>query len=274
MNSGEGQVQTFREDIRDFLKTLVWILNYLRRRVIYLIITGILGVTGAGIFLFLSPKQYVATIQISQINPTLISGYENFLLTYDLKSFAERVKFPTSFSQNQIEACGLAGHDNPGIILSDRIKLRFVTDGLIEFIIAGDSIKKVEACAGSLVDLINSIQSREKTALLAGATAILAGEEENFEKSKNLLRNSGKLEMKTQDHLIVEIKMNNLANKINLLSTFISINSSAKNTFTAISVNPNPVYPKKNYALILGLFLSLFIAIMRDIILYSLSDAS
>lgn len=270
MNRSEGQAETIRGDIREFVKTLAWILSYLRRRFIYLIIAGVLGASVAGIFLFLTPKQYVTTINFFEISPVITSSRGDNFLSHDIKSSIERLKLPSSYTQSQIEACGLGGYENSAVILSKHIKIRNITNKLFEVTVTGNSSKKSETCASSLVDLINAFESKNIAVTIEKVKAQLASTEEALNKYQNILSSNQKFAMNTQATQSILVQINSLVYKISHLKDIIYINSLTAPFSAAIFVDPTPVYPQKSIALVLGLFLGFMMAFIRDIILYCL----
>jgi hypothetical protein len=224
--------------------------------------------------LFLTPKQYVATINFLDLSPTLSNHEGNYLLSSDLKSSIERLKLPSSYTQRQIEACGLGGYENSAAILSKHIKISNITDKLFEVKVTRNSVKISETCAVSLVDLIDTLQSKSNANNIEKMKIQLATYEESLNKYNNIFSINHKFETNTQATNSILTNMNTLVNQISFLTRMISINTLVKPFSASIFVDPIPVYPQKSFALVLGLFLAFMMAVIRDIILHCLSAPS
>lgn len=228
-------------------------------------VAGVLGIVGATAFLWVTPNQYQATAQIqmaqisatnNSINPLGVNIEEPNLLM-------ARLKLPSTYSNQEIKACGLEWSRKPSENLANAAKFSAVNGvgSLIELKINRDSKEVAVACVQSIFENIKASQNQIIKPYIEEAKILLIKYQDRLSNIQSLV---SRVDNKPEAPLFAvylihyeEVKF--LTEEIQRLNTFIVTAKKRQAKLVApIYVSDKPVSPKKKNSLIQGLLAGLF----------------
>ena len=257
--------QSFNTSYEDEI-SLKDIIDFLIKSWKTIVTPGLLGVLVSGADLIVTPNQYQATaqIQMAQIgtsnntNPLGVNVEEpNLLLA--------RLKLPTTYSVDVINACGFNDSKTPAEDLLQVAKFQTVSNvgSMIELKINSDSKKVAISCAQALFESIKTSQNQIIKPYVEESKALLIKYEARLAISQSLVARADKSGVALSAVYLAnrdEVKF--LTEEIFRLNAFL-ITADARQT-TLIS----PIYaadtplPKKKKSLIVGLIAGLFLGLL------------
>lgn len=236
-----------------------------------IILTGLLGLVGSVIYLWITPNQYQATaqIQMAQISSNNSSNNNTIPLTVNVEDpnlLMVRLNFPTTYSDLEIKACGLESSTAPAEALAATAKFSAVkgVGSIIELKINRDSKEIAIACAQSIFENIKSSQNQIIEPYLAEAKTLLVRYQDRLTNSQSLVSRVDKSGAALSAAYLAnrdEVKF--LTEEILRLNTFITVADSRQAKLVSpIYASEYPVAPNKRMALIAGLFVGLFLGLL------------
>ena len=170
--------------------SLIDILRFLKGACKTILVFGILGIAAAFANLAITPKQYEASAKIvmaqigaaNYLSPLGINIEEPALLI-------ARLATPTSFTDQEIAACGFEGRPEAGAALAKAIKL-VPPKGLanvIELKIVSQSPQLAMQCAGAIFELIKTTQNQLIIPYIEEAKLKLADDERSLASAKDVV---------------------------------------------------------------------------------------
>jgi LPS O-antigen subunit length determinant protein (WzzB/FepE family) len=229
----------------------------------------LLGILGATLYLWITPKQYEARAQIvmAQIS-TANNNNNNSPLGINIEEPAlliSRLSIPTSYTPETLVACGLQDQANPALALS-LIKLTIPKGvaNLVELKTFGGSQQVAQDCALAVFDLIKTTQAQIVAPYIEEAKIKLADNQERLQKAKEVVTRSDKSgAAMSASYLSTRDEIRYLLDEITALKNVVSSNQNRTTRMVApIYLSDMPIAPKKHNILAAGLFCGLFLGLL------------
>lgn len=238
-----------------------------------IMLIGLLGLVGSIAYLWGTPSQYQATaqIQVAQISANNNSSNNNNtnplgVNIEDLNLLMARLKLPTTYSDQEIKACGFESAKAPSEALVVAAKFSLVKDvgSMIELKINRENKKTAIACAQSLFEKIKSSQKEIIKPYIEEARTLLIKHQDRLTNSQAFISRADKSGAALSAAYLAnrdEVKF--LSEEILRLNTFIATAETRQAKLVSpIYASNTPVSPNKGMALISGLFAGLFLGIL------------
>jgi capsular polysaccharide biosynthesis protein len=235
--------------------------------------TGLLGIVGSTVYLWVTPNQYQATaqIQMAQISANNNNNNNNNINPLgvnieDPNLLIARLKLPTSYLAKEVKACGFEDIKAPSEALANAAKFAVVkgVGSLIELKINSDSKEVAIACAEALFENIKTSQNVIIKPFIEEAKNLLIKYQDSLIVSQSLISRADKSGAALSAAYLAnrdEVKF--LSEEILRLNTFIaSADSRQTKLVSPIYASDIPVAPKKRTILITGLFGGLFFGLL------------
>jgi capsular polysaccharide biosynthesis protein len=232
-----------------------------------IILTGLLGLVGSIAYLWVTPNQYQATaqIQMAQIsannntNPLGVNIEDpNFLMA--------RLKLPTTYSAQEIKACGFESSANPSETLAASANFSAVkgVGSMIELKINRDNKETAIACAKSLFENIKASQNEIIKPYTEEAKTLLVKYQDRLTNSQSLVSRADKSGAAlSATYLANRDEVKFLTEEILRLNIFITTSETRQAKLVSpVYASDVPAAPKKKIALIAGLFAGLFLGLL------------
>ncbi len=234
-----------------------------------IIATGILGVAAALTFVMVTPSQYEATAQI-QMAQISISNNNN---TNPLGSNVElpslliaRHQVPSTYTEDEIKACGLEGKKMPQESLSKLAKFTPVkgVDSIVELKIRLESKEGALACAQALFANVKESQSLIIKPYIEEAKSLLAKYQVRLQETQALVAKADKSgSALSAAYLANRDEVKFLTDESIRLNALITSGDARQTKLVApVYVSDLPVFPKKSVSLVVGLLAGLFVGLL------------
>ena len=266
--------------------SLLDILRFLKSAHKTILIFGVIGIALSIAYLAITPKQYEATAQIAMaqigaannnnnnLNPLGINIEEPALLIARLSS-------PTSFTQEEIAACGFEGKRDGAAALAKAIKIAPAkgVPNIVELKTFGASPEAAKGCANAIFDFTKKTQAQIVAPYIEEAKIKLADDEQRINRAKELVSRSDKGgSAMSAAYLSTRDEIRYLLDEMTYLKNILASNQNRVTRLIApIYASDAPISPKKRIALagglFAGLFLGLLIALARQMISRLKSEA-
>ena len=257
----------FNKNIEDEI-SLKDIVDFLVESWKAIVLTGILGLVVSIAYLWVAPNQYEATaqIQMAQISANNINTNPLGVNIEEPNLLMARLKLPTTYSAEEIKACGFESSAAPSEALVSAAKFSTVkgAGSMIELKINRDNKEAAIACAQSLFENIKASQNEIIKPYTEEAKTLLVKYQDRLTNSQSLISQADKSGAALSAAYLAnrdEVKF--LTEEILRLNTFITIaNTRQAKLVSPIYVSDFPVGPKKKIVLIAGLFAGLFLGFL------------
>ncbi len=246
-----------RKDIIDFLveswKTII--------------LTGFLGLVGSITYLWVTPSQYQATaqVQMAQISANK-NNYPLGVNIEDINLLMARLKFPSTYSTQEIKACGFESSTTSAENLVTAAKFSAVkgVESIIELKINRDNRETAIACLQSLFEKIKASQNEIIKPYIEEAKTLLIKYQDRLTNAQSLVSRIDKSEAALSAAYLAnrdEVKF--LTEEILRLDTFIATSDARQSKLiTPIYASRSPVFPNKKLSLTIGLMIGLFLGLI------------
>ncbi len=237
-----------------------------------IIATGMLGAAAALAFVMLTPSQYEATAQI-QMAQISISNNNNNNNTNPLGSNVEppslliaRHQVPSTYTEDEIKACGLEGKKMPQESLSKLAKFTPVkgVDSIVELKIRLESKEGALACAQALFANVKESQSLIIKPYIEEAKSLLAKYQVRLQETQALVAKADKSgSALSAAYLANRDEVKFLTDESIRLNALITSGDARQTKLVApVYVSDLPVFPKKSVSLVVGLLAGLFVGLL------------
>lgn len=259
---GKNQISTLPGDI-----SFGDILRFLKISYKTIVMTGVVGLAFAVTYLLVTPKRYEAVAQIAMaqivspknnLNPAGINVEEPNLLI-------ARLSQPTSFPAQVLESCDVEEGENAAVTLAKSTKLvpaKGVVN-IVELKAFGKSPEVALTCARAIFELIKTTQAQIVAPYIDEAKVMLQDNEERLAKAQDLITKAdksgsaiGATYLSTRDYIRF------LLDEIAFQKIFINNENRSARLITPIYASNNPVSPKRQVALAIGLFGGLLLGLI------------
>jgi capsular polysaccharide biosynthesis protein len=234
-----------------------------------IILTGLLGLVGSIAYLWVTPNQYQATAQIQMAQISANSNNNTNPLGVNIEDpnlLMARLKLPTTYSAQEIKACGFESSATPSETLAASAKFSAVkgVGSMIELKINRDNKETAIACAKSLFENIKASQNEIIKPYIDEAKTLLVKYQDRLTNSQSLVSRADKSGAALSAAYLAnrdEVKF--LTEEILRLNTLITTADTRQAKLVSpIYASDAPVAPKKSIALIAGLFAGLFLGLL------------
>jgi LPS O-antigen subunit length determinant protein (WzzB/FepE family) len=258
----------FNSNIEDEI-SLKDIVDFLIESWKVIILTGLLGLLGSIAYLWMTPNQYQATAQIQMAQISANNNNNTNPLGVNIEEpnlLMARLKLPTTYSAQEIKACGFESSAAPSEALVTAAKFSIVkgVGSMIELRINRDNKETSIACAQSLFENIKVSQNEIIKPYIEEAKTLLVKYQDRLTNSQSLVFRADKSGAALSAAYLAnrdEVKF--LTEEILRLNTFITTADTRQAKLVSpIYVSDVPVAPKKKIALIAGLFAGLFLGLL------------
>jgi capsular polysaccharide biosynthesis protein len=229
--------------------------------------TGLVGLLGAVVFIAITPSQYEATaqIQMMQISPNNNSNPLGVNVE-DPNLLMARLKLPSSYTEDEIKACGLQDLKLPAESLANTAKLSPVkgVGSIVELKIRLESKDQAVSCAQSLFENIRDSQNKIMKPYIEEAKALLTKYQARLAEAQSLVARADKSgSALSAAYLANRDEVKFLTDESIRLNTFITSGDARQAKLVApIYASDIPVFPKKKISLLVGLLAGLFLGIL------------
>lgn len=222
----------------------------------------VLGVAGAGIYLWAVPKQFEASAQIKMAQIANVNNNNINPLGINIEepqALIARMALPTSYPKETIAPCGLADQKDADAQLAKKVKLSIPkgVGGTVDLKIRDASKEIAEACANAVYQLIKSSQAQLVAPYIDEASKKLKIEEERLGRATQVIAKADRSGAAlSAAYLATRDEIRYLLDQISNLQSIITGNESRAAHLTApIYIKEEPVFPQKLNSLVVGLLL-------------------
>jgi capsular polysaccharide biosynthesis protein len=228
-----------------------------------ILVTGVLGVLGAGAYIAVTPNLYEATaqIQMAQLSTGGIAGTN----LEDPTLLIARMKLPSSYDQTSIEACGYQDKKSPAEDLARMVKPSLSKGTqMVEIKVTTFSQEHATQCAQSIFEKIKQSQKLIADPILEEAKAKLARYSARLQEAQMFIVRSDKSgSSMSAAYLSTRDEVKYLTDETIRLNDLIISGSSRQTKLVSPIYSPeNKVSPKRAIALIAGLMGGLFLGLV------------
>ncbi len=233
-----------------------------------IIATGILGVAAALTFVMVTPSQYEATAQIQMAQISISNNNTNPLgSNVELPSLLiARHQVPSTYTEDEIKACGLEGKKMPQESLSKLAKFTPVkgVDSIVELKIRLESKEGALACAQALFANVKESQSLIIKPYIEEAKSLLAKYQVRLQETQALVAKADKSgSALSAAYLANRDEVKFLTDESIRLNALITSGDARQTKLVApVYVSDLPVFPKKSVSLVVGLLAGLFVGLL------------
>ncbi len=233
-----------------------------------IIATGILGVAAALTFVMVTPSQYEATAQIQMAQISISNNNTNPLgSNVELPSLLiARHQVPSTYTEDEIKACGLEGKKMPQESLSKLAKFTPVkgVDSIVELKIRLESKEGALACAQALFENVKESQSLIIKPYIEEAKSLLAKYQVRLQETQALVAKADKSgSALSAAYLANRDEVKFLTDESIRLNALITSGDARQTKLVApVYVSDLPVFPKKSVSLVVGLLAGLFVGLL------------
>lgn len=232
-----------------------------------IIATGILGVAAALTFVMVTPSQYEATAQIQMAQISISNNTNPLGSNVELPSLLiARHQVPSTYTEDEIKACGLGGKKMPQEALSKLAKFTPVkgVDSIVELKIRLESKEGALACAQALFENVKESQSLIIKPYIEEAKSLLAKYQVRLQETQALVAKADKSgSALSAAYLANRDEVKFLTDESIRLNALITSGDARQTKLVApVYVSDLPVFPKKSISLVLGLFAGLLTGLL------------
>ncbi|TXI11519.1 MAG: hypothetical protein E6Q68_05950 [Polynucleobacter sp.] len=233
-----------------------------------IIAAGLLGVAAALTFVMVTPSQYEATAQIQMAQISINNNNTNPLgSNVELPSLLiARHQVPSTYTEDEIKACGLEGKKMPQEALSKLAKFTPVkgVDSIVELKIRLESKEGALACAQALFENVKESQSLIIKPYIEEAKSLLAKYQVRLQETQSLVAKADKSgSALSAAYLANRDEVKFLTDESIRLNALITSGDARQTKLVApVYVSDLPVFPKKRISLVLGLLAGLLVGLL------------
>jgi uncharacterized protein involved in exopolysaccharide biosynthesis len=226
--------------------------------------TGIVGIIGAIVYIFITPNQYEATAQIqgAQIsvgNPASPTNIE------DPNTLIARMKLPSSYDKNVATACDLYDSNYPQEALAKMVKLSIIKGtNVLELKVTTLSQASAIKCSQILIDQMKDYQTQLANIFIEEAKTKIVSYQKRLQESQAFINKADKSgSSMSAAYLASRDEIKQMNDEVIRLNDLISSANSRQTKLVSPIYSPeNKVSPKRAIALIAGLFAGLFFGLL------------
>lgn len=231
----------------------------------------VLGIAGAGLYLWAVPKQYEASAQIKMAQIANVNNNNNNINPLGInieepQALIARMALPTSYPKETVALCGLAEQKDPEPALASKVKLSIPkgVGGTVDLKIRDASKDTAKACTNAVYQLIKSSQAQLVAPYIDEASKKLKIEEERLARATQVIAKADKSGAAVSAaYLATRDEIRYLLDQISNLQSIITGNESRAAHLTApIYLKDEPVFPQKRNSLLIGLLLGGFLGLV------------
>lgn len=247
------------------------ILDFLLESWKAILATGLVGILGAAGFIAVTPSQYEATaqIQMAQIAPNNNNNNNSNPLGVNVEDpnlLMARLKLPSSYTDDEIKACGLQDLKLPAESLASTAKLSPVkgVSSIVELKIRLESKDQAVSCAQSLFENIRDSQNNIVKPYIEEAKALLTKYQARLSEAQSLVARADKSgSALSAAYLANRDEVKFLTDESIRLNNLISAGDTRQAKLVApIYASDIPVFPKKKISLLVGTLAGLFLGVL------------
>lgn len=223
--------------------------------------TGLVGLLGAAGFIAVTPSQYEATaqIQMAQIPPG--NGGFHGSSVEDPNLLIARLKLPSSYTEDEIKACGLHAES-----LAKAAKLSLIkgVNSVVELKIYHASKDQAVSCAQSIFENIRDLQNNIVKPYIEVAKALLTKYQTRLSEAQSLVARADKSgSALSAAYLANRDEVKFLTDESIRLNNLISAGDTHQAKLVApIYAYDIPVFPKKKISLLVAMLAGLFLGVL------------
>jgi hypothetical protein len=231
----------------------------------------LLGIAGAGLYLWVVPKQYEASAQIKMAQVQNVNNNNNNNINpmginiEEPKALIARMALPTSYSKETIALCGLAEQKDPELALASKVKLSIPNGvgGTVDLKVRDVSKEITKACTNAVYQLIKTSQAQLVAPYIDEASKKLKLEEERLGRATQVIAKADKSGAAVSAaYLATRDEISYLRDQISSLQNIITGKESRAAYLTApIYLKEEPVFPQKRNSLLTGLLFGGFLGL-------------
>ena len=244
------------------------ILDFLAESWKQIILVGFIGVLAAAGFILITPSQYEATaqMQMAQISANNTSTNPFGVNIEDPNLLMARMKLPSTYTEQEIKACGLENSAMPAESLADLAKLSIVKNAgsIVELKVRRNSKELAINCTQAIFEGIRTSQSQIVKPYIEEAKVLLAKYQTRLQEAQALIARSDKSgSVLSAAYLANRDEVKFTTDEILRLNALIVGGDSRQTKMVSpIYASDKAVFPKKSISLIVGLLAGLFIGVL------------
>jgi uncharacterized protein involved in exopolysaccharide biosynthesis len=259
--------QFVNENLEDEI-SLKDILDFLLESWQQILLVGVIGILAAIAFLLIATPQYEATaqVQMAQIPTSNTNTNPLGVNIEDPNMLIARFKLPSTYTVEQIKACGLENAKMPAESIAEMVKVTPVKSvgSTIELKVRGESKQLAVACAESIFGKIHQSQNEILAPYIEEAKNLLAKYQARLSEAQSLMSRADKSgSALTAAYLANRDEVKYSTDEIIRLNTIIaSANTRSAKLVSPIYASDKATSPKKSISLVLGLLGGLFLGLL------------
>jgi uncharacterized protein involved in exopolysaccharide biosynthesis len=230
----------------------------------------VLGIAGAGLYLWAVPKQYEASAQIKMAQIANVNNNNNInplgISIEEPQALIARMALPTSYPKETIALCGMVDQKDPELALASKVKLSIPkgVGGTVDLKIRDASKEIAKACTNAVYQLIKTSQAQLVAPYIDEASKKLKIEEERLARATQVIAKADKSGAAVSAaYLATRDEIRYLLDQISNLQSIITGNESRAAHLTApIYMKEEPVFPQKRNSLLIGPLIGGFLGLM------------
>lgn len=228
---------------------------------------GVIGLLSASVFLWVTPSQYEAVVQIklAQIN---VKNDTNFFGKdlEDVNNVVARFRLPSAYSVEEMKACNLANGQVPNDSIVSLVKMSVIksSTSTIQLNIRMNSKEHLVGCTQAIYERIRESQAEILAPFIEKSRALLLVYQARLREIRGLINRAD-----NSDHALTAAYLTGRDELIFLSNEIIRLNNIINSSFLLQTKMVNPVYisdvpvfPKKNHSLLIGLLAGVFLGVL------------
>jgi hypothetical protein len=254
--------------------SLIDILLFLKGAYKTILVFGLLGVAASVAYLAITPKKYEATAQIVMAQIGAANNYGPLGVNIEEPALMiARLSSPTSFTPEELAACGFENKPDAAAALAKAIRLAPAKSvpNVVDLKTFGTSPEVAKNCANAIFDFTKKTQAKILMPFIEEAKIKLADNEGRINRAKELVVRSDKGgSAMSATYLSTRDEIRYLLDETASLKNIVASNQNrATRLIAPIHASDFSISPKKRIALAAGLFgglfLGLLIALVRQV---------
>jgi uncharacterized protein involved in exopolysaccharide biosynthesis len=261
--------QTFNQYPEDEI-SLKDIVDFLIESWKSILVTGVLGVMAAGVYIAVTPNKYEATAQIEMAKINNNNNNSNPLGSNieDPNLLIARMKSPSSYDQTSIVACGYEGKEQAAERLAKMIKLGLSKGTqMVELKATGLSQEQATQCVQSIFNKIKQSQEMIAEPIIEEAKTKLARYATRLQEAQTFISKADRSgSSMPAAYLSTRDEVKYLTDEmIRLNDLIISASTRQTKLVSPIYVPEEPSYPQVPLFLAIGLLAGLFFGFLFEV---------
>ena len=226
-----------------------------------MIISGVLGILIASLYITIRPSQYFATLQIGLgKNSKILEGSYGPLYLIDYSRLIDEIQIPSTYTEVELNACDMQNQKELNNNFINLVKIRNINPGLVEISAHGESPSSLENCLEAIVALLQSKQKSKLLPVIEEAKLQLSSNQITIERLKSYLNKKSS----QNDFLLATLELKSIEKETSYLRAFINNSDVGWGILSPLVTLEKQNNLNKMITLIIGLFSGFLLGMIVD----------